>query len=104
VTADVTTNSSPRAARGDESGTGAAVERADPDTKLAPPVRKALLALIVGGIAAILDSTLVTLAIHTLVVALHSTPWDDPMGHLRLSAGDGRRDPGRGVGGAPLGR
>lgn len=33
----------------------------------------ALLALIVGGIAGILDSTMVTLAIHTLVVDLHST-------------------------------
>ncbi|WP_432824425.1 MDR family MFS transporter [Dactylosporangium sp. CA-092794] len=43
------------------------------ETKLPPQVRNALLALIVGGIAAILDSTLVTLAIHTLVVKLHST-------------------------------
>jgi EmrB/QacA subfamily drug resistance transporter len=33
----------------------------------------ALLALIVGGIAGILDSTMVTLAIHTLVIDLHST-------------------------------
>ena len=32
-----------------------------------------MLALVVGGIAAILDSTMVTLAIHTLVVKLHST-------------------------------
>ena len=32
-----------------------------------------MLALIVGGIAAILDSTMVTLALHTLVVRLHST-------------------------------
>ena len=36
-------------------------------------VRLALLALIVGGIAAILDSTMVTLAIHTLSVDLGST-------------------------------
>jgi EmrB/QacA subfamily drug resistance transporter len=43
------------------------------ETKLPPQVRKALLALIVGGIAAILDSTMVTLALHTLVVRLHST-------------------------------
>src|SRR5580692_4698898 len=43
------------------------------ETKLPPQVRRALLALIVGGIAAILDSTMVTLALHTLVVGLHST-------------------------------
>lgn len=49
------------------------VERADNAAKLAPEVRSALLALIVGGIAAILDSTMVTLALHTLVVRLHST-------------------------------
>ncbi len=41
--------------------------------RLAPEVRHALLALIVGGIAAILDSTIVTLALRTLVVRLHST-------------------------------
>jgi EmrB/QacA subfamily drug resistance transporter len=40
---------------------------------LSPQVKKAMLALVVGGIAAILDSTMVTLAIHTLVVELHST-------------------------------
>jgi EmrB/QacA subfamily drug resistance transporter len=50
-----------------------AVERADDEAKLTPEVRNALLALIVGGIAAILDSTMVTLALHTLVVGLHST-------------------------------
>jgi EmrB/QacA subfamily drug resistance transporter len=43
------------------------------EAKLPPQVRNALLALVVGGIAAILDSTMVTLAIHTLVVKLHST-------------------------------
>ncbi|NKZ06035.1 MDR family MFS transporter [Actinomadura latina] len=43
------------------------------EAKLPPQVRNALLALIVGGIAAILDSTMVTLAIRTLVVELHST-------------------------------
>ncbi len=32
-----------------------------------------MLALIVGGVAAILDSTMMTLALHTLVVRLHST-------------------------------
>ena len=49
------------------------VEHADAETKLPPQVRYALLALIVGGIAAILDSTMVTLALHTLVVRLDSS-------------------------------
>lgn len=49
------------------------VEHADAETKLPPQVRNALLALIVGGIAAILDSTMVTLALHTLVVRLRSS-------------------------------
>src|SRR3984957_17313018 len=49
------------------------VQRADETDKLTPAVRNALLALIVGGIAAILDSTMVTIALHTLVVSLHST-------------------------------
>lgn len=44
-----------------------------PQTKLSPQVRNALIALIVGGVAAILDSTMVTLAIHPLAVDLHST-------------------------------
>jgi EmrB/QacA subfamily drug resistance transporter len=43
------------------------------EAKLSPEVRKALLALIAGGFAAILDSTIVTLALHTLVVRLHTT-------------------------------
>jgi EmrB/QacA subfamily drug resistance transporter len=49
------------------------VERADSAAGLTPEVRNAVLALIVGGIAAILDSTMVTLALHTLVVSLHTT-------------------------------
>src|SRR6202012_2863390 len=53
--------------------TDTTAERAGADTKLPPQVRNALLALIVGGIAAILDSTMVTLALHTLVARLHST-------------------------------
>ncbi|MGI5321212.1 DHA2 family efflux MFS transporter permease subunit [Actinomadura nitritigenes] len=44
-----------------------------PGASLSPQTRAALLALLVGGIAAILDSTMVTLAIHTLAVKLHST-------------------------------
>src|ERR1700690_3875197 len=51
----------------------AAVRRAEGDERLTPQVRNALLALIVGGIAAILDSTMMTLALHTLVIRLHST-------------------------------
>ncbi len=43
------------------------------EAKLPRQVKNALIALVVGGIAAILDSTMVTLAIHTLVVKLHST-------------------------------
>jgi len=50
-----------------------AVEPPQAETTLAPEVRRALLALIVGGIAAILDSTMVTLALHTLVARLHSS-------------------------------
>jgi MFS family permease len=53
--------------------TQATVERADSAAGLAPEVRNAVLALIIGGIAAILDSTMVTIALHTLVVRLHST-------------------------------
>ena len=53
--------------------TGTTVEDAHAETKLPAHVRNALLALIVGGIAAILDSTMVTLALHTLVVRLHSS-------------------------------
>jgi len=48
-------------------------EPADDVAKLTPEVRNAVLTLIVGGIAAILDSTMVTLALRTLVVRLHST-------------------------------
>lgn len=46
----------------------------DAGTRLPSQVRKVLLALIVGVMAAILDSTIVTLAIHKLVVKMHSTP------------------------------
>ena len=53
--------------------TATTLDRADPEMKLPPQIRNALLALVVGGIAAILDSTMVTLAIHTLVVKLHSS-------------------------------
>ncbi len=49
------------------------VQRADSAAGMTPQVRNALVALIVGGIAAILDSTMVTLGLHTLVVELHSS-------------------------------
>lgn len=44
------------------------------EPKLPPHVTKVLVALVVGGVAAILDSTMVTLAINTLVGGLDSTP------------------------------
>jgi EmrB/QacA subfamily drug resistance transporter len=53
--------------------TNTTVQRADGAAGLTPEVRNAVLALIVGGIAAILDSTMMTLALHTLVIRLHST-------------------------------
>jgi len=53
--------------------TRATEDRAETAAGLTPQVRNAVLALIVGGIAAILDSTMVTLALRTLVVRLHST-------------------------------
>src|ERR1700722_18756224 len=49
------------------------VERAADAAELTPAVRNALLALIIGGVAAILDSTMVTIALRTLVVSLRST-------------------------------
>ena len=49
------------------------VDPAPAEATLSPQVRLVLLALIVGGMAAILDSTMVTLAIHTLVIKLHSS-------------------------------
>lgn len=51
----------------------ATVEDANAVTKLSPQVRGALIALIVGVMAPLLDSTMVTLALHTLVVRLHSS-------------------------------
>jgi EmrB/QacA subfamily drug resistance transporter len=53
--------------------TQATVQEAAGAAGLTPQVRNAVLALMIGGIAAILDSTMVTLALHTLVVTLHST-------------------------------
>jgi EmrB/QacA subfamily drug resistance transporter len=42
-------------------------------TALPPETRRALTALIIGGMAAVLDTTIVSIALHTLVGALHST-------------------------------
>src|SRR3984957_13976064 len=53
--------------------TQAVIQQADDTAGIPPQVRNAVLALIVGGIAAILDSTMVTLALHTLVLRLHAT-------------------------------
>src|ERR1700760_4830243 len=40
---------------------------------LPPATRRALTALIIGGVAAVLDTTIVSIALRTLVGALHST-------------------------------
>jgi EmrB/QacA subfamily drug resistance transporter len=40
---------------------------------LPPETKRALLALIIGGMAAVLDTTIVAIALHTLVGALHTT-------------------------------
>jgi EmrB/QacA subfamily drug resistance transporter len=40
---------------------------------LPPETKRALTALIIGGMAAVLDTTIVSIALHTLVGALHST-------------------------------
>src|SRR6201986_758530 len=40
---------------------------------LPPQTKRALTALIIGGVAAVLDTTIVSIALHTLVGALHST-------------------------------
>jgi EmrB/QacA subfamily drug resistance transporter len=40
---------------------------------LPPETKRALIALIIGGMAAVLDTTIVSIALHTLVSALHST-------------------------------
>ncbi|HEY6499535.1 MAG TPA: MDR family MFS transporter [Streptosporangiaceae bacterium] len=42
-------------------------------TALPPETRRVLTALIIGGVAAVLDTTIVSIALHTLVGALHST-------------------------------
>src|ERR1700744_3720509 len=38
-----------------------------------PATKRAITALIIGGMAAVLDTTIVAIALHTLVGALHST-------------------------------
>ena len=53
--------------------TATTAQPAGQTTALPPEVRRAVLALIIGGIAAILDTTIVTIALHTLVVKLHSS-------------------------------
>jgi EmrB/QacA subfamily drug resistance transporter len=42
-------------------------------TALPPEIKRTLTALIIGGVAAVLDTTIVSIALHTLVSALHST-------------------------------
>jgi EmrB/QacA subfamily drug resistance transporter len=45
----------------------------DPSGALPPETKRALLALIIGGMAAVLDTTIVTIALNSLVRDLHST-------------------------------
>src|SRR6201985_3142813 len=47
--------------------------RTDAPAAIPPETKRALTALIVGGLAAILDTTIVSIALRTLVGALHST-------------------------------
>src|SRR6201992_1373594 len=47
--------------------------RTDAPVAVPPEPRRALTALIIGGLGAILDTTIVAIALHTLVGALHST-------------------------------
>jgi EmrB/QacA subfamily drug resistance transporter len=42
-------------------------------TALPPATKRTLTALIIGGVAAVLDTTIVSIALHTLVSSLHST-------------------------------
>jgi MFS family permease len=50
-----------------------AAARPDDAVTLPPETRRALTALIIGGMAAVLDTTIVSIALPTLVHALHST-------------------------------
>jgi hypothetical protein len=68
-----------------------------PTAGLTPEARRAVTALIFGGITAILDTTIVTIALHTLVIKLHSTVGTIQWGQHRLPAGAGGRDPGDGL-------
>jgi len=47
--------------------------RTDAPAAIPPETKRALTALIIGGLAAILDTTIVSIALRTLVGALHST-------------------------------
>src|ERR1700760_623506 len=47
--------------------------RTEATAAMPPETKRALTALIIGGLAAVLDTTIVSIALHTLVGALHST-------------------------------
>jgi EmrB/QacA subfamily drug resistance transporter len=49
------------------------MSRTETSASLPPETKRALAALITGGMAAVLDTTIVSIALHTLVGALHST-------------------------------
>ena len=65
----------------------AATPAKPPAEKLDPKVVKTALILIVGGMAAVFDTTIVSVALHTLAVKLDTPVADDPVGDHRLPAG-----------------
>src|ERR1700678_209189 len=50
-----------------------ASQSSQPSQPLPPETRRALTALIIGGVAAVLDTTIVSIALNSLVHALHSS-------------------------------
>ena len=54
--------------------------------------------VVLGAIMSILDTTVVNVAINTLVARLRHRAGDDPVGRHRLHAGAGHRDPGHRLG------
>jgi MFS family permease len=49
------------------------VSAASPEDRLDPQVRRVALVLIVGGLAVVFDTTIVSVALHTLVAQLHTS-------------------------------
>ena len=59
------------------------------DDKVDPKVIKTGLILVVGILAVVFDTTIVSVALHTLVTQLHSSVSTHPVGQHRLPAGPG---------------